>query len=959
MGMDGAEAVARRQRWNPASGMPAPTLPDGGSLVGGSSGTYSIESRARLADRREAVLRTVVRAGVVRCPAWPTHRCVGRRELRHDEYTCSRTVAGPSRPFWRPVERFHAQDRHRRLFLVVGQCTGVMAAAARARNCWAWTAVACCCRWKAKCCACGCSGATRSATSGNVPALDGAESRQRSAGTGPGRATLRLPRWLLLPAGSALRRRLPLPAAAAERLRDVVGFEIDRQTPFTVDAVAFDARVLGRRASEGQIDAELVAVPRTALRSAAGRARPAGADAGRHRRGGHATAFRCRSTCCRRRNGSSTRDPWQSWNLALAAVAIIALGLTLWQVLDNRREAADAFDARSRARPRPRAAPPPQQQELIDLIEGQAFLHRTRAARPTAVEIMDEFSRRLPDGTYLEKLAIEENRLTLIGLSNEAPALIGRLQDSKLWRSPALAGALQTDPTTRKDRFTLTAELGPQRHPQGGAACSRRCSNRDRWLALGLLAARVGARLCMLVHPWLTVPMQAVQRAHRRRARTRTAPAHADQAGAAWSAAPRTGARGSGAHARIPARKQRRNWPPRPGAATGNGGVAGQPGQPQLRDHQSFAAGRNRAREKLARVTVQVRLRCGTPELASVLHSLEGGTPRLFVGNLNVLGAARVLQCRARARTQRRAGRQFRPVRLPATGRHARRESSQCGTHGGDRCALTAPARAPGCWPRSPAGQWWPGCWRCSAWAARIAPLPEDASARAGIAGTAEAARRNGSGHSRSTARSVSRPLFADDRRPHPFSLQPQGESEVKTFDYVLTSVMITPAFKMAIIQSPDGSSAPLRIKLGEAHESLPNWRLQLLDARSAVFLGPEGERRLELRVFNGVGGEAPTPVTKVDGQRPAASAGCAADCAADRAAARHGTRSSPVPRGRRSSLPGSPGCHAVARRTQSADDGTGADGSHPQAHRGTPCPTAAGSPAAATKAAGQVESPA
>lgn len=66
MGMDGAEVVALRQRWNPASGVPAPTLPDGGSLVGGSSGTYSIESRARLADRREAVLRAVVRAGGAR-----------------------------------------------------------------------------------------------------------------------------------------------------------------------------------------------------------------------------------------------------------------------------------------------------------------------------------------------------------------------------------------------------------------------------------------------------------------------------------------------------------------------------------------------------------------------------------------------------------------------------------------------------------------------------------------------------------------------------------------------------------------------------------------------------------------------------------------------------------------------------------------------------------------------------
>ena len=112
----------------------------------------------------------------------------------------------------------------------------------------------------------------------------------------------------------------------------------------------------------------------------------------------------------------------------------------------------------------------------------------------------------------------------------------------------------------------------------------------------------------------------------------------------------------------------------------------------------------------------------------------------------------------------------------------------------------------------------------------------------------------------------VRRPLFADDRRPHPFSLRPQGgEDEAKSFDYVLTSVMITPAFRMAIIQPPDGRSAPLRIKLGEADQSLPAWRLQSLDARSATFIGPEGERRLELRVYNGVGGEAPTPMARTD----------------------------------------------------------------------------------------------
>jgi general secretion pathway protein L len=269
-----------------------------------------------------------------------------------------------------------------------------------------------------------------------------------------------LPRWLLLPAGSSLRRRLSLPAAAVERLRDVVGFEIERQTPFAADAVAYDARVIARREGDGPIDAELVAVPRAALDpqlAALGPVAPllAGIDVA----GPDGVPLQINLLPPSQRQRA--RDPWQTWNLAFAAVAVLAIGLTLWQVLENRRAAADAFDAQITREAGPARRAAAQRRELVDLIEGQAFLQRTRAAYPTAVEVIDELSRRLPDGTYLEKLAIEDNRLTLIGLSNEAPALIGRLQDSKLWRSPALAGALQTDPTSRKDRFTLTAEIGP------------------------------------------------------------------------------------------------------------------------------------------------------------------------------------------------------------------------------------------------------------------------------------------------------------------------------------------------------------------------------------------------------------------------------------------------------------------------------------------------------------------
>jgi len=48
----------------------------------------------------------------------------------------------------------------------------------------------------------------------------------------------------------------------------------------------------------------------------------------------------------------------------------------------------------------------------------------------------------------------------------------------------------------------------------------------------------------------------------------------------------------------------------------------------------------NTEKEDFQRVTVQVRLRCGMAEMANILHSLEGGSPQLFVDNLELLSRA-------------------------------------------------------------------------------------------------------------------------------------------------------------------------------------------------------------------------------------------------------------------------------------------------------------------------------
>jgi general secretion pathway protein N len=110
------------------------------------------------------------------------------------------------------------------------------------------------------------------------------------------------------------------------------------------------------------------------------------------------------------------------------------------------------------------------------------------------------------------------------------------------------------------------------------------------------------------------------------------------------------------------------------------------------------------------------------------------------------------------------------------------------------------------------------------------------------------------------------RPLMTEDRRPAAVTAM-ASEAGTAELDVILTSVMITPRVKLAVFtDNKDGRSR--RVKLGDVVEG-SNWRLLSLDPRQAVLEGPGGQRMLPLRVYDGSGGEAPTPVASVDPAQP------------------------------------------------------------------------------------------
>ena len=162
-------------------------------------------------------------------------------------------------------------------------------------------------------------------------------------------------------------------------------------------------------------------------------------------------------------------------------------------------------------------------------------------------------------------------------------------------------------------------------------------TRRDRWLALGLLLAVIAVAYLLLVHPWLTRPLLAINAditaVQERQQRVEAQLAQRGQIATQLSEV-QTALEG------------------RPGflrEATAESAAAAL--SSRLQDAVASASPGNRSctisnrtplpdasREPaFPRVALQVRLRCGVPEMAAVLHTLETGTPRLFVDNLNLL----------------------------------------------------------------------------------------------------------------------------------------------------------------------------------------------------------------------------------------------------------------------------------------------------------------------------------
>ncbi|WP_395684242.1 PilN domain-containing protein [Dokdonella sp.] len=263
-----------------------------------------------------------------------------------------------------------------------------------------------------------------------------------------------------IPAERVLTRVLSLPAAATENLRQVLAFEMDRQTPFKADQVYFDSRVLGHDASGRNARVELVLIPRGQLDQelstlAAAATELDGVDSWK----GAPGAGRHQTNLLPPEKRARRRDMRLPLNLGLAALAIILLFVNMDESVANRASALTSMQAEVEKANNEARQVAALRKTLADSIAGANFLTDKKRRIPLTIALLDDLTQRLPTDAYLERLQIENKQVQLQGQATEAAKLIALLGASPCLGNPGFQGQVQPDARTGKERFQINADL--------------------------------------------------------------------------------------------------------------------------------------------------------------------------------------------------------------------------------------------------------------------------------------------------------------------------------------------------------------------------------------------------------------------------------------------------------------------------------------------------------------------
>ena len=259
---------------------------------------------------------------------------------------------------------------------------------------------------------------------------------------------------ITVPSEKLLTKQIQLPMAAEENLRQVLGFEMQRQTPFRAEQVYFNYRIAARRPDSQQLAVQLSVVPRSVIQRILDllgdwNLVPVEVEA---KADWDESVFAFVPGDVAKRRSSGVHRGLLVLNLVLL-IAIVAIPLVQQQrYLDELRVRLDEVHAA--------ATTASGLQQRIDQHQARArYLFAQKTGQPASVELLEELSQRLSDDTWLFRVEVRDGKVYLQGTSTTASALIAELEGSRLLENVRFASPVTQDGASGRERFHLSASV--------------------------------------------------------------------------------------------------------------------------------------------------------------------------------------------------------------------------------------------------------------------------------------------------------------------------------------------------------------------------------------------------------------------------------------------------------------------------------------------------------------------
>lgn len=280
------------------------------------------------------------------------------------------------------------------------------------------------------------------------------------------RELFEVPRILLLDNSEVLRKEVRLPEAAESNLRQVLGFEMDRQTPFRADDVYFDWRILGHDKEAGQVRVDLIVAPRVAIDAICQNLSARGLSVSGVDVIDEGESLGVNLLPPERRVRIVNRKVRLNQGLAAATVVLLAVVMAL--SLSLRAHQVSELDAAIESVREEALRVQRIRDQINDTSEAAGFLAQRRMASPVAVDILADVTRTLPDDTYLDRLVIGPATVQMQGKSQNAQQLIEQVNESPLMEAASFRGSTRLDARTGLEIFEINAVVTPEDIGPGG-----------------------------------------------------------------------------------------------------------------------------------------------------------------------------------------------------------------------------------------------------------------------------------------------------------------------------------------------------------------------------------------------------------------------------------------------------------------------------------------------------------